>query len=177
MSLYKRNKIWWVSFTAANGERVRRSSGTADKQQAQEYQDRLKSELWRIHRLGEKPRHTWQEATVRWIKERSYKADAVHDREKLRWLHSFLGHLYLDEISRDVVERITDAKSAEVKNATVNRYLALIRAILRAARDDWEWVDRIPRFRLLQSPRSVSVGSGVRKQQSSSQNSRLTLLT
>ena len=30
--------------------------------------------------------------------------------------------------------------------ATANRYLALIRSVLRRARDEWEWVDRIPKI-------------------------------
>jgi len=29
-----------------------------------------------------------------------------------------------------------------------NRYLALIRAILRRACGEWEWIDRVPRFKL-----------------------------
>ncbi len=58
----------WVSFTAPNGERIRRSAGTEDRKQAQEYHDRLKVELWRVHKLGEKPRRSWQEAVVRWLR-------------------------------------------------------------------------------------------------------------
>src|SRR5690606_38419926 len=37
--------------------------------------------------------------------------------------------------------------------STANRYLALVRAILRAARDDWEWVDKVPRVKLYPEPR------------------------
>ena len=75
MSLYKRGKTWWVRFTAPNGERIRRSAGTKDKQAAQEYHDRLKVELWRVHKVGEKPRRTWQETIVRWLQEKEQKAD------------------------------------------------------------------------------------------------------
>ena len=64
MSLFKRGDTWWLRFTAPNGKRIRRSAGTTDKQAAQEYHDYLKVEMWRVHRLGEKPRRTWQEATV-----------------------------------------------------------------------------------------------------------------
>jgi len=67
MSLRKRGGIWWIDFTAPNGERVRRTTGTANKALAQEAQDRLKAELWRIAHLDEKPRWTWNEAVVRWL--------------------------------------------------------------------------------------------------------------
>jgi integrase len=33
--------------------------------------------------------------------------------------------------------------------ATVNRYLALIRNVLRTARDEWQWIDGMPKTRLL----------------------------
>jgi len=33
--------------------------------------------------------------------------------------------------------------------ATVNRYLALIRNVLRTARDEWQWIDSMPKVRLL----------------------------
>lgn len=33
--------------------------------------------------------------------------------------------------------------------ATVNRYLATIRNVLRTARDEWQWLDSVPKVRLL----------------------------
>jgi integrase len=35
------------------------------------------------------------------------------------------------------------------KIATVNRHLAVLRAILRMARDEWQWIDNFPKIRLL----------------------------
>jgi integrase len=37
-------------------------------------------------------------------------------------------------------------------NATVNRTLALVRAILRRCHREWEWLGRIPAVRLLKEP-------------------------
>src|SRR6476620_4955122 len=53
MSLRKRGGIWWIDVYAPNGERIRRTAGTANKALAQEFHDRLKSELWRVGHLGE----------------------------------------------------------------------------------------------------------------------------
>ncbi len=156
MSLFRRpnSQKWWCRFTAPNGKEVRRSTGTQDKRQAQEYEDRLRAELWRVHHLGEKPRRTWQEAVVRWVEEHQHKATLTDDTQRLRWLDGHLGQLHLDEISRDVCDAIARAKADEgVTPATVNHYLQMIRTVLRAAHQEWEWVDRIPKIRFLPTPK------------------------
>lgn len=148
MSLRKRGETWHVCFTAPNGERIRRSTGIADKRKAQEYHDQLKVDLWRVHKLGEKPRRTWPEACVRWVEEKEHKATIEEDKAKLRWLDQFLGDKCLDQIDRDLIDEIRAAKRSEASSSTVNRYLALIRSILKMSRDEWEWVEKIPRVRL-----------------------------
>ena len=152
MSIYKRNNIFWISVTAPNGRRIRKSAQTKNRKAAQEFHDQLKAELWRVHRLGEKPRRSWQQASLRWLDEKEHKADIDHDVEKLRWLDPFLGALYLDEINRETIDEIIRKKKVGVAAATVNRYLALIRSILRAAKNEWEWIDAIPRVQLLKEP-------------------------
>src|SRR6185312_16171286 len=72
---------------------------------------------------------------------------------KLRWLDKFLAGTELTNINRALIDRITDAKVAEgATPATVNRTLALLRAILRRCHRDWEWLDRAPAVRLLKEP-------------------------
>lgn len=139
MSLRKRGQIWWVDVIAPSGERIRQSAGTDNKALAQEFHDRLKAELWRIARLGEKPRHTWNDAVVKWLKEAAQKATIEADKMHLRWLDRFLSGKHLEVVSRSLVDRITDAKLAEgVSNATVNRMLEVLRAILRKCVNEWE---------------------------------------
>lgn len=113
----------------------------------------MKVELWRIAKLGEKPRRTWNEAVVRWLKEQSHKATIETDRVHFRWLDQHLGEKCLDAITRNALDRITDAKLAEgVSNATVNRVLEIVRAVLRKCVNQWEWLDRAPNFRMLKEP-------------------------
>jgi len=162
MSLYKRTDSprWWVKISHG-GRTIQRSTGTEDKAQAQEYHDKLKVSLWEQQRLGVKPRRAWKEAVVRWLAETSEKATHLRDIEKLRWLDPFLGTLMLDEITRDVIDRVKSERLKTVSKSTVNRYLALVRAILLRARDEWEWIDRVPKVKLFrQGPgreRSITV--------------------
>jgi integrase len=88
------------------------------------------------------------------LKERADKASIKDDTKRLRWLHRHLGKLHLDEITPDILDRVIDAKQAEgVKNATVNRYLALIRAILRRAARKWRWLNAAPEIEMLAEPK------------------------
>lgn len=48
-----------------------------------------------------------------------------------------------------MIDRIKfDREKLGNSSGTTNRYLALIRAILRRACDEWEWIDRVPKFKL-----------------------------
>jgi hypothetical protein len=123
-----KSKTWWIDIIGPNGKRIRRSTGTSNKDEAQEYHDRLKSELWRQHHLGEKPRRSWKEAVIRWCKEKSHKKDMSKDLAKLKWLDTHLGDRMLDEIDDDMIDEIIEIKRDEpgrdgegIKNATIKR--------------------------------------------------------
>lgn len=51
-------------------------------------------------------------------------------------------------ITRDIVAEIGSVKAKQASPPTANRYLALIRAILRKAALEWEWSDRVPKVTL-----------------------------
>nr|WP_029148707.1 site-specific integrase [Methylophilus sp. 5] len=149
MSLYKRkdSSFWWVKITIG-GRPIQHSTGTSDKIKAQEYHDTLKAQLWEQERLGVKPNRTWREAVVRWTNETSDKATHKEDIRKLAWMHQFLGDLSLNDVTQEVIERVRAAKLKEATKSTTNRYLALLRAILIRARDEWEWIEKAPKIRL-----------------------------
>lgn len=148
MSLYRRGRTWWIDFTTPSGERIRRSAETENRTEAQEYHDRLKAEAWRIAKLGEKPRRTWDEAALKWLQEMSHKATHAEDIAKIRWLTQHLRLRFLDEIDRELIDQLGQLKAEQASRSTANRYLALVRAILRKAHFDWEWTDRVPKVRL-----------------------------
>jgi len=152
MALYKRkdSSLWWVKFTAPSGREVRRSSGTTDKRQAQEYEDSLKSKLWRVANLGEKPRRLWQEAVLRFVGEQEGQPSLKDQKMHLRSLDKWLRGRHLDEIGRDLLDNVAKARKSEgVSPATVNRMLEVARAVLRRAVREWEWIDKAPAVRML----------------------------
>src|SRR5258708_35548319 len=153
MSLHRRGGLWWIDVGAPNGERIRRTTGTTNKAVAQEFHDRMKVELWRIDKLGAKPKRTWNDAVVRWLKENGHKATADEDVSKLRWIERHLRGKELAAIDRNVIDLMTKEKLADGwTNATVNRTLELLRAMLRKCVNEWEWLDRAPYVRMLKEP-------------------------
>ncbi|MDB5924456.1 MAG: integrase family protein [Betaproteobacteria bacterium] len=148
MSLFKRGNTWWIDFTTPSGERVRCSACTEDKAQAKELHDKLKYEAWRVSKLGEKPRRTWDEAAIRWLAESQHNATYEESKGKLRWLQTYLRGRALDEIDREFVYAIGEAKAKETSAATANRTLGLIRSVLRKAAYEWEWIGSPPRIKL-----------------------------
>ena len=128
----KNSKVWRIRFTAPDGRRVQVSSGTTNRKLAEEYEAKLKAELWRENRL-EQPQTTWKQAVVSWLKIRDHK-DKRNVQQRLRWLDQYLGDMKLSQITVNVIEQIKAVKLEEgAKPATVNRHLAIISAVLRNA--------------------------------------------
>src|SRR3989338_8087024 len=163
MSLYKRNNVWWIDITH-NHRRIQKSTGTANKQEAKQLHDQFKADLWKQEYLDQKPERTWHEAVTRWMDESSHKRSIGDDKLHLKWLDPYLAHLPLKHITRDLIDDLAKKRSLDRRSirkdgdksklkplsaATVNRMLEVIRAILRKAADEWEWLDKSPRVRML----------------------------
>jgi integrase len=96
---------------------------------------------------------TWNDAAERWLRETSHKRTHNDDKAKLDWINGHWSGYQLASIDRDAIQRLAMLKAGEVTNSTVNRYLSLIRAVLRRAWREWEWLVRVPYVRLLPEPK------------------------
>ncbi len=153
--LYKRKgtPYWWIKIQH-NGQTIYRSTGTPDKKKAQQYHDKLKSSLWEQDKLGAKPKYKWEEAVIKWVGETKHKATQHDDLAHLRWIDIYLRGRSLNSISREDIDIITQNRVSEgATNATANRTLAVIRAILRKACNEWEWINKHPKIKLLPEPK------------------------
>lgn len=91
---------------------------------------------------------TWNDAASRWLLETAHKRTHGQDRAKLQWIALHWSSRRLHDIDRDAIESLGRIKCGVTSGATANRYLALIRGILRRAVREWEWLDRVPFIRL-----------------------------
>lgn len=149
MAIKKRGDTYWIDVTI-NGNRIRESLKTDDPKQAKELHDIRRAELWRTRLLKERPKKTFSDACKRWLLERSHKRSLRDDKDKIKTLEPQLGNKLLSDIDRDTVEA---AMPQDVKPATRNRYRALVRAILRAAEREWDWLDKAPAMRVEAEPK------------------------
>lgn len=91
---------------------------------------------------------------MRWLKEQDHKSSVSKDRLHLRWLDQHLRGVPLEDIGRNQIGAITQARSRDdVTPATVNRMLEVMRAILRRAAKDWMWIDNAATVRMLHEPK------------------------
>jgi len=131
VSLYKVGETWYVYLTH-QGERTRRSAGTADKRAAQKYHDQLKAELWQRRTAG----HTWYDAIRLWLDQGERDES---DRYRLRAIG--IGDIALERITAELVEE----KLAGKRAANWQRYRNLILAVLNAARAA-RWISETPKI-------------------------------
>lgn len=146
MSLSKKkdSPFWYTRFTIS-GIRVQESTKTTSRAEAEEYEEKRRREIRQQVLLGKKPRKTWPQAEYRWLTEMEEKRSLQFDIKHFEWLEPHLKNFHLDEITKNVIEDIAIKKESEgVKPATVNRMLALIRAVLNKAYKQWDWLDSVP---------------------------------
>ncbi len=143
--LYKRpdSPFWWTRFTI-HGRRIRRSTETHSKREAALFESRERARLWRELKLGEQP-YTFEDLALRWLEERDHKRSLATDKSHIRWLRPLIGTYRLTEIDRDCIETLRRRKKKETSAVSANRVMSLLRSMLKAARDDWEWIDVIPK--------------------------------
>jgi integrase len=155
MSLYKRegSDVWYVNFRTPGGGRVRQTTGTDNRKEAQEYHDKLKAEHWRVHKLGERPRRTFGEAAIRFLAEHIGTVDYTNKAIHIRHFREAFSGRKLDEIGRDeILAALPDTSGTATKNpkalsvTTKNRYLGTMRTMFNAAVKEWGWLDAAPKL-------------------------------
>lgn len=150
--VYRRpdSRFWWIAATLPNGKRLRQSAGTENREEAEALFAKLTLDAYRQAHFGLKPDRSWQEAIVRYLAVKSMLRSFSDVKRICRMLDPYLGHLTLSQMNGDVIWSVIQGELKKGnKPATVNRYLALIRSLLRMARDEWQWIDSVPKIRLM----------------------------
>ena len=146
MSLYRRSESanWWCEFVL-DGQRFRLSTRTKNRGQAQEFETLARNRAYNQLRLGHRPAVPWKSAAERWLSE-TRKRSIDQDRTIISWFSAQLEpSTTLQDITREVIEQLRALKAEETSEATADRYMALLNAILRKAVNDWGILTSAPR--------------------------------
>lgn len=133
--------VWWVSFTAPNGKRVRRSTETENRKEAEALEAKWKLESYRTAQWNEQPSRTFEELMLAYLtattgERRSEDTVRLHvKRLKEFFAGQVMNSLRVTHVSEYVVQR----KKTGVTNATVNRELEVLCAAINYANREWEW--------------------------------------
>ena len=155
--LYRRqdSPYWWVKTVLPDGRRVCQSTRLKILEDAEEFVVRLKAEAYEAARTGVPAEQKWQAAVLRYLEDNAEKRSLSTDKFLLLELDPYLRDRRLVDINMDVLRVfVKHRKQVDgVANSTVNRALEIVRCILYMARDEWEWIVRVPKIRMLKEPR------------------------
>lgn len=125
MSLEKRpGSPYWQVVIHHKGERLRRSTGTADRKKAQRLHDEIKAELWSATRAGVE--RTWIDACTTWL---TAEPRSDSDLYSLRAFNIDYPDRPLSQCTPESFAEVLASKTP----GTFNRYRAIIVAILNQA--------------------------------------------
>lgn len=155
--LYRRkdSPYWWIDVILPDGRRVCQSTRLKLQRDAEEYLINLKAQAYEAARYGVPTNRSWRDAVLRYLSENKDKRSLSDDKDHLRKLDPYLGGKLLTEISMDALWPFIHHRQEVdgVANATINRALEIVRRILHLARDEWNWIQRFPRIRMLKEPK------------------------
>lgn len=150
MSLEFRDGRYYIDLSI-NGKRFRKSTKTGDEKLAKRLHAEIEARLYKGAAFGDKPDYFWIEAVDKYIVDSASNKSLERNLCYLTWINAYWKDLKLCEISRERIEKLIDLKKHK-SPATRNRILQLIRAILHKARDEWEYIEKVPKITLYKEP-------------------------
>lgn len=146
MPLYKRDDspYWWVRI----GRKTRESTGTENRDEAEEYERVLQQRLWRVEKLGDRGAIAWNDAAERWLTSSAKKKK--RDRELLDWLSPRVGAYSVSAVADpDALEELRKDGLAEGWSlSTIDRMMGTVSAVLHdCARRNRESAPIVPMYR------------------------------
>ncbi len=154
----KKSGVYHLDISAPDGTRIRRSAETRDKKAAQEYHDRLKADLWRQDKLGEKAERTFEDAAVRFLQQCAGQRDYAGKVRHVRYWRAQFGATPVRLLTADRIfdalptYKLVDGEPSKLlAPGTRNRYVNTIRRMLNLC-VEWEWLDRVPKLQRFEEP-------------------------
>ena len=133
--------VWWVSLTDSNGQRIRRTTGTTNRKEAQALEAKWKLEAFQQQHWDQEPTRTFEEVMLAFLQATQAQKKSAHkDRLHVRNLRVVLGGKVMNTLNaQDVRQHIDKRKTDGVSNYTINRELEVLSAAINYCNREWEW--------------------------------------
>jgi len=137
----KDSPVWWASYVDASGKRVRRSTGTTDRKEADALEAKWKLEAYRENQWEEQPGRTFEELMLVYMQATATeKRSHDRDRSSAKQLRKqFHGRDMKTLSPADIRAYIANRREAGIRAGTINREIGLLSAALNWARKELNW--------------------------------------
>ena len=140
---YKRKDgpFWWASFTDASGKRVRCSTGTTNRKEAQALEAKWKGEIFQKDAWNIDSDHTFEELVLSYLRASALEKRSIEtDYQRTKQLKGFFAGKVMNVLRpADVRGYIDLRRQSGVANSTINRELSLLSAAIKYGQTELEW--------------------------------------
>ena len=137
----KHSRYWWVDYTDASGNRVRRSTGATTLKEAKALEAKWKLEAYKEKQWDEEPQRTFDELMLGYLKTTAdTKPSHVRDRCSMQHLYPVFTGNTLADIDPVQIRAYASQRTAEGAAAsTINKEIGLLSSAMTFARKEWGW--------------------------------------
>lgn len=148
--LYQRSGIWHID-KVVKGERLQESTGTSEREEAEQYLIHRLEQLRQQRVYGLRRTRIWREAATRYLVEFADQPSAWLTATYLEQLDPYIGDLPLTHIDDDSLEPyVQHRRKAGISHRTINIALERVIRILNVCARKWRdeerrpWLDTVP---------------------------------
>jgi integrase len=136
----KGSRFWWVDIAGPNEQRIRQSTGTTDRKEAEALEAKWRLEIYRAEKWGEGPAHTFDELMIAYLKARDGEIKLPPVVLAIKHLTRMFAGRTLETLKRaDITAYIAMRKEEGIGPATINRELDVLSASINYAVRRWDW--------------------------------------
>lgn len=153
--LFKKGQFWHID-KRIDGRRLRESTGTGSRAEAERYYAKRLEEIRQATVYGIRPTRTFKEAAIRFLEENQHKRSIRDDALAIKNVSKYIANLPLESVHMGALKPYIEARKREgVKMRTINYGLQVTRRILNLAASEWmdenglTWLTAAPKIKLL----------------------------
>lgn len=153
--LVKRGNIWHINKQVAGYGRIRCSTGTSDRQEAEKYLIKLLDEARQKTVYGMRTYATFRQAATRYLQEYSHQPSIKLSALYLSQIVDYIGDTPINEISHISFDKYVADRQTQVSNRTINIALQRVIRVLNLCARKWRdeknrpWLDGVPLIEML----------------------------